>query len=898
MNRSSKPTRLFKRGTALLAIPLALLTILPQSAGAGKPSTPKVKVQQLIGAMHEHSAYSDGWPGTRPADYYASGKSFGLDFLAGSEHSDNTDIPFTVSDGCLDPVRVVQCPGPEGGAHNPADSLRKWEATLEQARAATTADFTGIRGFEWTSDRYGHINVYYSKNDANAKTDGGYAATMETFWKWFTDSPELGGGSDGLATFNHPGDKEIVEDAIRAAGQSQTDPSKDWEDFRFVPEADDRMVGIEMYNRQNEYGAKGPPEGYYVRALDKGWHVGAIGAEDLHGQPEEDGDWGAPRWAKTIILAPDRSEASLRKAMLARRFYAVAGDFDFNNTADGDHNDLRLDFTVDGNLMGSRLARPNGSKLKLRASVTSADPTIDRSGLQIEVVTSGIDPVTGRNRIVASGTGSIDVALKARYSDPYYFIRVQNAAGRYVAYSSPVWVSIAAPSAPAGEWLAGDLHIHTCYSHDAYCPPDDFNTAPEDFWTLSGTVDERFLEASARGLDFLAITDHHSDDHPEESGAHSVNDPGFGTHGVIGVPGYENSIGGHAQMLGFKWESFVSGTAVAGAYNAGDMQAAAINRMADTLRADGGVFQANHPADGLATPLDANCSDTSGLHWRYGFDVRVDTVEVWNISHQLQPPLPGGTSNEDATRYWECWLQRGNRVAATGGSDSHWLSTALIQGPGNPTTWVFARERSVGGILQALKEGRTSISVTPPAEGAVQLLLEADINRDGLYESMIGDTVPPNTPMRVRATGLPGPSMVQVRANGATLLSEDNTVLLPAGEVRFAAPANPGWVRATLLQPDAAAQRAGTCDSIVGLQTTYCRNHVLVTALTSAIYLALPVETKDPPGASAIAASTGDQAESVDSESQFAGTFAASGSVGLLLLLGLLVLHRRKARTL
>jgi hypothetical protein len=52
------------------------------------------------------SGYSDGWPGSRPADFYASGRSHGL-------------------------------------------------ATAEQAAAATTKTFTAFRGFEWTSDRFG-----------------------------------------------------------------------------------------------------------------------------------------------------------------------------------------------------------------------------------------------------------------------------------------------------------------------------------------------------------------------------------------------------------------------------------------------------------------------------------------------------------------------------------------------------------------------------------------------------------------------------------------------------------------------------------------------------------------------------------------------------------------------
>src|SRR5919107_6225100 len=79
--------------------------------------------------------------------------------------------------------------------------------------------------------------------------------------------------------------------------------------------------------------------------------------------------------------------------------------------------------------------------------------------------------------------------------------------------------------AAARTWLAGDLHVHTCYSHDAYCGPTDDNTGPDTFYSSGGTVPERFTEASAKGLDFLAITDH--DD------IRSQSDPGFGASGVL-----------------------------------------------------------------------------------------------------------------------------------------------------------------------------------------------------------------------------------------------------------------------------------------------------------------------------------------------------------------------------
>jgi hypothetical protein len=409
---------------------------------------------------------------------------------------------------------------------------------------------------------------------------------------------------------------------------------------------------------------------------------------------------------------------------------------------------------------------------------------------------------------------------------------------------------------PRGEWLAGDLHVHTCYSHDAYCPRGDkgsyfedptgtpvdalplkdlpvwgaadtlglgdYNTDIDQAYTLGGTVEERFLEASLKGLDYLAITDHHSDGSPEDDGSKSVHDPGFGTHGVVGVPGYENSIRGHAQMLG--------ATRV---YPAGGGTVDGVNAMAAALRKDGGLFQANHPADGIDHQM-TSCADTKDLHWKYGYDVRVDSVEVWNGSHLVQTPMPVGAANDDAVFYWECMLSMGRHVTATGGGDSHWISVTAVQGIGNPTTWVFAKERSARGVLDAIRHGRTAVSLQTPVAGGTHLLLEGDTDRDGVYESMVGDTVPPGTPMRVRALGTPGAGLVDVRANGQTVV--DDAVLAPGGVVSFTSPAR-GWVRATLSAPDAQPQRRAACDGAFGSQTTYCRYDLGMLSMTSAMYV-------------------------------------------------------------
>ncbi|HET7530518.1 MAG TPA: CehA/McbA family metallohydrolase [Mycobacteriales bacterium] len=793
-----------------------------------------------VGSLHEHSGYSDGWVGSTPATFFASGKHFGLDFMGGADHSDFLGVPLSTSEYCApnpddptatDPVEQAQtsatCVG--GDPRDETNSLRKWQQTQVDAADATDDGFAAFRGFEWTSDVFGHISVYFSRNFANAKVDG--YPSIKTFYDWLSTRPELGGGSDGLATFNHPGAKDLLQPVREQAGLPD-ETSRNWNDFAYDPRVDDQMFGVEVYNDHSEYGSTRDsddyPEGYFAHVLDRGWHVAPVGAEDL-GHRRSD-DWGGPSWAKTVVLATDRTPAAIRAAMQARRVYAVR---------DGE---IRVDFTLDGEVMGSRLARATGTPLALAGTVTWPG----HSGLTLQVVTR-------HGAVVGSGTDAVSLTRTASDDEPYYFLRVLDGADP-VAYSAPFWVTASA-AAHTGEWLAGDLHVHTCYSHDSYCPRGekgsygglpqqvadaldtlglgDSNTdTVTESYTLGGTVGERFLEASLKGLDYLAITDHHSDGNPAESGAKSVHDPGFGTSGVVGVPGYENSIDGHAQMLG-----------ATHVYPGGDHSAAAINAMADALRADGGLFRANHPADGIDHEF-TDCSDTSSLMWGYGYDVRVDSVEVWNTNHWLQTPLPAAAANDDAIRFWECMLDRGWHVAATGGGDSHWISVAAVQGVGNPTTWVFAPERSARGVLDGIRDGHTSIAIQPPAAGGSQLLLEADADRDGVYESMMGDTVPPGTPIRVRALGLPTAGLVTLRANDDYLLRD--APLVPGGTVDATAPAD-GWVWASLAEPDAQDQRRAACDPVVGGSSTYCRYELGMTAMTSALYVAAPATPSPSP---------------------------------------------------
>jgi hypothetical protein len=312
----------------------------------GTDPSPAEPLVQRVGAVHEHSGYSDGDPDTRPSDYFAAAREGAnvsddgerdtgivLDYLLSSEHSENEKLPVTTAEACINPdgipdaIAQLELAGaiPPLACSNvdQPDHYRKWDETLAQAIDATDFSpatgydgFTALRGFEWTNDYVNHLGVYFSRNVVNAKVDGSYV-TIDRFWDWLREPATEGGGDDALVVFNHPGglpaltpfDGDLPHNQILA----DTLGGENWDDVAYVPDVDDRVVGIEVNG--------GDDLSWYVRALRNGWHLGPVAAEDEHQR-----EWASTEDGKTLVLTRGRSPRDYYFAFQQRRTAALAQD--------------------------------------------------------------------------------------------------------------------------------------------------------------------------------------------------------------------------------------------------------------------------------------------------------------------------------------------------------------------------------------------------------------------------------------------------------------------------------------------------------------------------------------------------------------------------------------------
>ena len=354
--------------------------------------------QRYFGQLHSHTQYSDGAGSLESALAYikALPESANVDFVAFTDHSNYFDKSGAAN--------------PEGALYDMSQateySQETWKAYKDAVAAFNTENagsMVAIAGFEMTwSGGPGHINTFntpgiVSRNNTtlNNKTKD---AGLQAYYKLLSQTE----GVDSISQFNHPGTT-----------------FGNFIDFGYWDAVvDTRMYMVEVGNGEGQIGAGGyyPSYEQYIMALDKGWHVAPTNNQDNH-----KGRWGNANDARDVILTDDFSESGIYAALRARRMYAT------------EDKNLELDYTVNGNMMGSIIDVPE----KLNFEISFNDPDRTDSIAKVELVVNSGKVAYIWDSAADLTKGSVSVELAPEYT--YYFVRVTEGDGD-LAVTAPVWV--------------------------------------------------------------------------------------------------------------------------------------------------------------------------------------------------------------------------------------------------------------------------------------------------------------------------------------------------------------------------------------------------------------------------------------------------------------------------
>ena len=354
--------------------------------------------QRYFGQLHSHTQYSDGAGSLESALDYVKNlpKSANVDFVAFTDHSNYFDKSGAAN--------------PEGALYDMTKateySQQTWKS-YKDAVAAFNAENAGsmvaIAGFEMTwSGGPGHINTFntpgiVSRNNTtlNNKTKD---AGLQAYYKLLSQTE----GANSISQVNPPGTT-----------------FGNFIDFGYWDAVvDTRMYMVEVGNGEGQIGAGGyyPSYEQYIMALDKGWHVAPTNNQDNH-----KGRWGNANDARDVILTDDFTEDGIYEALRARRMYAT------------EDKNLELDYTVNGNMMGSIIDVPE----KLNFEISFNDPDRTDSIAKVELVVNSGKVAYTWDSAADLAKGSVSVELAPEYT--YYFVRVTEGDGD-LAVTAPVWV--------------------------------------------------------------------------------------------------------------------------------------------------------------------------------------------------------------------------------------------------------------------------------------------------------------------------------------------------------------------------------------------------------------------------------------------------------------------------
>jgi hypothetical protein len=411
------------------------------------------------GLLHAHTLYSDG-SGT-PAEAFTRARAADLDFLAVTSHNHSqaeAGAKGTRRDGILIATNtdLYDSPNPQTFTRqfrvNGIDQTEQLTAdsVISAANAATQSDFVGLFGQEFSSISLGnHVNVIGAQSVINIPngdfaplyTELGNVASAQLLPVVQMNHPHI-----HKDLFYHGNQPKVINAMFNDYGFDEFD--RDFADL--VAAADPFISLIEVLTGPAlddeihptfHYPSRLVHDNDYYYYLIQGFHLSPSVGQDNHFRT-----WGDATPARMGIFAPQLTRDALLTAMRANHTFAT------------EDTDLRLEFFINGQPMGSVLTLAADAPLDITVQV--ADPTEPSSSYVAELFYGDVVPqdedslekwvlddgLADSFSFSGDGVLTFDEFIASGRAE-FFFARVQQGDGDR-AWSAPVWINHARPSLP------------------------------------------------------------------------------------------------------------------------------------------------------------------------------------------------------------------------------------------------------------------------------------------------------------------------------------------------------------------------------------------------------------------------------------------------------------------
>jgi hypothetical protein len=406
---------------------------------------PRAVGRLYYGLLHSHTLYSDG-SGT-PQDAFARARAQHLDFFGVSEHNHaraEDGASGSRRDGVVLTPELYADPAPvtvtrhwreDGQAHTETVTA---PSLVAAARAANTSGFVALYGQEFSSISKGnHVNVFMW-DDVLAVPNGDFKAFYELL---------RASASPPLVQMNHPS----VHDDMFYAGHDSATRNAMFNDYGFDDYQQDfaklasaaepliRLIEIlsgpamaEQTEASYHYAHQHENDYYYY--LCQGLHVSPSAGHDNHYRT-----WGNTTPARMGVYASALTADALASAMRGNRTFAT------------EDPDLRLEWELNAQQMGSTLTAAAGTTLQM--SVRVEDPTDSGTEYVVNLYHGEVAPqraqslreLIARDGLVdawqATGDGELQLVDRIATGGPeFFYVRITQGDGDR-AWSAPIWLN-------------------------------------------------------------------------------------------------------------------------------------------------------------------------------------------------------------------------------------------------------------------------------------------------------------------------------------------------------------------------------------------------------------------------------------------------------------------------